>query len=68
MNTVTRANIEVVTTYYEALNGREPRGCGLWWFTIGVEDFCHTGSFAQAKKYAIEVAHQKQISRVFVCA
>lgn len=53
--------MQVRTTKFQFSHGKQPRGWGMWGFFFdGNEDehFWFTGSFAEAKRRAVEFARQ----------
>lgn len=60
--------VEVITSAYEAANGRKPKDTGLWLFSFGrysQEGFF--GTYAQCKAEAVRLANERGISSISVC-
>lgn len=60
--------VEVITSAYEAANGRKPKGTGLWLFSFGrysQEGFF--GTYARCKAEAVRLAKDRGISSISVC-
>lgn len=62
-----RTKVTINTNHFEWSHGRKPKGYGLWWFATDLgPDFSFTGSYGQAKRYAVTVAKQQGAAVVFV--
>lgn len=65
---VTKMPVTVSTTEYQFAHGKQPRGTGQWafFFDKNPEPMWSTGSFAQAKKFAVAWAVAKGYTTVKV--
>lgn len=70
----TKFKVEVSTSIYRRETGREPRGCGMWAFSIGNKEgyddvekaYFAYGSYSEAKRKAQEAARIKGTDIVWV--
>lgn len=61
--------VEFVTSYFELVHGRAPRGRGWWAFSTtrdGEVDFAATGTYAEAKKAARAWASERGVDMLWV--
>lgn len=56
--------INVITTPYTTVHGKEPRGYGNWWFEVGIDAVSFTGNYTQAKEEVIKYAQRKRRSNI----
>ena len=60
-----RHRVHVDTREYEMAHGKKPRGTGLWWFHLvdghgePVLDVQYTGTYTEARKWAVGAAEQQ---------
>ncbi len=60
--------VTVLTSKFEGVHGRKPRGTGVWAFMIDNEEHFFRGKYSEAKKAAIRQAKAMSVGFIELCS